>query len=222
MAKPIIVINFKTYASAIGKKAEKLAKICEKIAKEKKADIRVAVQAADLYRASSKVSIPIYAEHVDAIEPGRNTGYILPEDVKEEGAIGSLLNHSEHKISTQKILKTLDVAKNTKLKFIICAATVARGEKISKLKAIKENKKVEFIAIEPSKLIGGKISVSTANPKLIKDAVSKIKKPVLVGAGVHTKEDLQIAIKLGAKGVLLASGVTKAKNPEKILREMLS
>jgi len=222
MAKPIIVINFKTYASATGKKAEKLALICEKIAKEKKVDIRIAVQVADLYRVSSKVKIPVYAEHVDDIEPGRNTGFILPEDVKDEGAIGSLLNHSEHKISDKKILETLKVASNTKLKFIICAATVLRGEKISKLKAVKENKKVEFIAIEPSKLIGGKISVSTANPKLIKDAVAKIKKPVLVGAGVHTKQDLEIALKLGAKGVLLASGVTKAKNPEKILREMLS
>ena len=44
--------------------------------------------------------------------------------------------------------------------------------------------------------------------------------PVLCGAGIRTKEDVQKALLLGVKGVMLASSVTEAKDPEKVLREL--
>ena len=44
---------------------------------------------------------------------------------------------------------------------------------------------------------------------------------VLCGAGVHSKQDLGQALILGAKGVLIGHAVPKARNPAKLLREML-
>jgi triosephosphate isomerase len=41
----------------------------------------------------------------------------------------------------------------------------------------------------------------------------------LCGAGVKTGEDVAMALKLGSEGILVASGVVKAKYPESILRE---
>ncbi len=84
----------------------------------------------------------------------------------------------------------------------------------------------DFITIEPPELIGGDISVSKANPEIIKKSVDIVRKispkaMVLCGAGIKTKEDVEKAIQLGAKGVLVASGVVKIKNLEETMEELL-
>ena len=45
---------------------------------------------------------------------------------------------------------------------------------------------------------------------------------VLTGAGIQTGECVRTAIDLGTDGVLLASGVVKAKDPEAVLRDLVS
>jgi len=42
----------------------------------------------------------------------------------------------------------------------------------------------------------------------------------LCGAGIVTGEDVAAAVKLGAKGVLVASGIVKAKNWIKVIEEL--
>ena len=44
--------------------------------------------------------------------------------------------------------------------------------------------------------------------------------PVLTGAGITHGEDAAAAIRLGTVGVLVASAVMKAKDPEQKLREL--
>ncbi len=212
--KPVIIVNFKTYANATGEAAVALAKICERVAAKRDADIRVAVQAADIYRVAKAVNIPVYAEHVDAIDPGRHTGYILPEDVKDAGAVGTILNHSEHPLDMETLARTIKDCNEAGLKFIICAPTAERGSIVAQFLP-------EFVAVEPPELIGGEVSVCEAEPELIKDAVEKIPAPLLVGAGIRDGDDVQAAMDLGAKGVLLASGVATADDPEDVLDDLL-
>ena len=45
--------------------------------------------------------------------------------------------------------------------------------------------------------------------------------PVLCGAGIHTGEDVKKSRELGAKGILVASGVVKAKDQRKALKELI-
>ena len=45
---------------------------------------------------------------------------------------------------------------------------------------------------------------------------------ILCGAGVKNGQDVATAISLGAEGVLLASGVTKANDPESVLSDLVS
>jgi len=45
---------------------------------------------------------------------------------------------------------------------------------------------------------------------------------VLTGAGISTGECVRIALDLGTDGVLLASGVVKAKDPALVLRDLVS
>lgn len=211
---PIIIVNFKTYRSATGERAVSLAKKCEKVSLETKANIAIAVSVPDIYHISKAVSIPVLSEHIDDIEYDSHTGGILAEDVKENGAIGTLLNHSEKRIATDVIERSIKRAKEAGLITVVCAENAGEGKKISSFEP-------DFIAVEPPELIGGEVSVSTAQPELIKESVEKIGRNVLVGAGVKTAEDVKKALELGAAGVLVASGVTKADDPEKALKELV-
>lgn len=212
--RPLYIINFKTYPEGSGKNALKLAKSCDRIAKKKKASIIVCLQPADIC-ISNKIKIPVFAQHIDPVEQGQTTGYVVAEDVKSDGAVGTLLNHSEHKLPFLKLKKAVEICRKNKLKIVICASTPAEAFKVSKLKP-------DYIAVEPPALIGGKISVSESKPEVITKTTKLIKKiPILCGAGVHKRDDVVKAVKLGAKGILVASGVVKAKNPEKVLEDLI-
>ncbi|MEK6934990.1 MAG: triose-phosphate isomerase, partial [Nanoarchaeota archaeon] len=110
--------------------------------------------------------------------------------------------------------QTIQRCKKLKLKTIVFAKNTKEALKISKLKPT-------YIALEPPELIAGKISISKADPNLIKKTIQKVKTNILVGAGIHNKKDVKIAKKLGAKGVIVSSAITKSKNPKKIIKELL-
>lgn len=216
MSLPFILTNFKAYESAIGQKAVDLAKIHEYVAKETGKKFAVAVQSADVFRVSSQVNIPVFAQHIDPVSFGSKTGWCLPEGIKEAGAVGVILNHSEHRFSDKEILGTaIQRAKEVGLIACVCAETAEEGAEIM------ENFSPDFVAVEPPDLIGGDISVSTAEPELISNSVKQIGEgKVLVGAGVKNGEDVKIAIELGSVGVLLASGVTNASTPKSVLKDL--
>jgi len=44
--------------------------------------------------------------------------------------------------------------------------------------------------------------------------------PVLVGAGIHQAKDVEVSLKMGARGILVASDVVKAEDPRKELLEL--
>jgi len=212
----MIIVNFKTYESAVGENAVALAKIHEVVAEETGAAIAVAVNALDLERVIAAVKIPVFAQHVDAAEFGSFTGGIVPELVKKMGAAGTLLNHSEKRLG-ENLAKSVEAAKAAGLQIVVCAEDDNEAEKIA------ADLKPDFVAVEPPELIGGDISVTSANPEVVKNSVAKVgKTPLLVGAGVKNGTDVKTALELGAKGVLLASGVTKADDPAAVLRDLAS
>ncbi|MBS1266872.1 MAG: Triosephosphate isomerase [Candidatus Woesearchaeota archaeon] len=216
--KPILVINFKTYKNTIGEKGVKLARICEEVAKKTNSKIIVTVQEVEIRNISSNVNIPVYSEHIDATRFGAYTGHNLPEALKQNGAAGTLINHSEDRSKLKHIKQALDRAKQVGLKTIACAPSPKIASKIAKFKPV-------YIAIEPPELIGGEKSVSSAKPKIITKTIKKVNQvnpvPVLCGAGVKNKKDVAKSIELGAAGVLVASHVVKAKDPEKVLRNLV-
>lgn len=217
MRLPLILTNFKTYQTASGKAALELANIHAKIAQETGQNITVAVQAFDLANIAQNTKIPVFAQHLDPAEYGSFTGWNLAESAKEAGAYGTILNHSEHRISFEILEKSIQRAKSVGLKTVVCAETAEEA------KEIMDKFSPDLVAVEPPELIGGDISVSTANPEIISNSVKLIGKgKVLVGAGIKNGEDVRIAIELGAVGVLLASGITKAEDPEAVLRDLCS
>jgi len=204
------IINFKTYSQATGKNALKLAKAIEKTGK----NIIVGVQATDISEISKKTGLKVYAQHVEHFSQGRNTGFVLPEAVKASGAAGVFLNHSEHKIKFEDIKKTIERCRKLKLRTAVFAPNLKEAKKIEKLNP-------DYLVIEPPELVAGKVSVAKAKPELIKKISQSLKIKFIVGAGIRTKEDVRIAMKLGASGIAVSSAVTKAKNPAKILKELI-
>ncbi len=210
--KPLILINFKTYPAGTGNRADKIAEYCEIV--NGKAQLAVAVQALDLFRIASTVKIPVFAQHMDTIGYGSNTGWVLPENVKESGAAGTLINHSEHRLDRKAIGETVKRAKEAGLISVVCARDAQEGAELAGFGP-------DYIAVEPPELIGDpKLSVSSARPGLIKESVEKIKCNVLVGAGVKSTEDVRVALSFGAKGVLVASDVMKAEDPLQALKKL--
>lgn len=214
--KPILLINFKTYEEGTWEKALKIAKAAEKLANED-VEIVLAVQPVDIGKISGNIRIPVFSQHVDPIVYGSHTGWILPESVKSAGAAGTLLNHSERQISFERLKESVDRCKEIGLRTVVCAATPEKVKEVASLKP-------DYIAIEPPELIGGDISVSKAKPEIITESIEKSEPfgiPVLCGAGVKNREDVSKAKELGAKGILVASGVVKAGDPEEAIRDLL-
>ncbi len=221
MRTPILFINFKTYEAGTGSKALELALLAEKIAKTKKASIALVVQATDIRLIAGRVSLPVFAQHVDPIEFGSNTGRILPEAVVEAGAVGTVLNHAENKRDDEFLKKAIARAKSVGLKVMVCAEDVNRAKRIASFEV-----KPDFIAVEPPELIGGTVSVSTARPELISDAVREIHSiadiPVITGAGIKNSADVMRAIELGTVGVFVASGIVKSADKEKAILGLIA
>lgn len=211
----MIFVNFKTYKEGTGEKAVKLAKICQEAAKESGVEIIAVVQVADIFRVASKISLPVWTQHVDDIAFGPNTGQVLPETVLAAGARGTILNHSEKKLPIQVIGSTIARCQNLGLKTLVCAESVEEAKEVVEFQP-------DFLAYEPPEFIGSRTtSVSTAKPEIIKDFVKEIKNiPILVGAGVHSQEDVRIAIKLGTVGILVATDVVLAKDPKQELLDL--
>ncbi|MBI2971732.1 MAG: triose-phosphate isomerase [Candidatus Aenigmarchaeota archaeon] len=209
----MIIVNFKTYREATGSNAVRLAEICEQVAKKTGAGITVAAQAADVRSVADFVSIPVFAQHIDAVDYGAHTGATLAEALHEAGASGSLINHSEQRLELRQVDACVKKLKSLGMTSVACAANDEEGMNIARFGP-------DYIAVEPPELIGGAVSVSTAKPELISNSVKKIRCNVLVGAGIKNGNDVAIAKKLGARGILVASGIVKAASPERALTEL--
>ena len=160
---PVIIVNYKTYGPSIGRKALDLTKKIEEISEENWA---VAPQTADLRMVSEETDIPVLSQHIDPIEPGSNTGHVLLETMIDSGIKGTLINHSEKRLKLSEIEKIVNRCKENDISTIICAnnpevaaAAAAHGP--------------DFVAYEPPELIGGDISVSSAKPEVVEEAVKK-------------------------------------------------
>jgi triosephosphate isomerase len=217
---PVIVLNEKAYNESAGAHGLRLAQICAHIAAEQDASIVICPQQVELAKIVAAVSIPCFAQHVDAVEPGSHTGFVTLESVKQAGAAGTLVNHSEHRLKIADIAFVVSKAASLDLLTIVCTNNIAVSAAVAELKPYA-------VAVEPPELIGTGRSVSKVDPAIVEDTVKAVKRidehcVVLCGAGVTNGEDVRAAIELGADGVLLASGVVKAQDPRAVLIDLAS
>ena len=208
MSESLVVVNFKTYETAHGSSAEDLARTMAGI--ETPARLVAAVSAFDLEAVvEAAPGLEVWCQHLDPVGFGSNTGWLHPLTAIERGASGTLINHAEHKVSLEHVAMLLEQVPEG---FSICACA-ANIEEARALSALEPT----FVAVEPPELIGGDVSVTSADPEIVSGTAKVVKDVcasvgVLCGAGVKTGDDVKVAIQLGASGVLLASGVTMSED----------
>ena len=217
MDAPLIVVNFKTYSTALAEHAETLGKLMADV--ETNARMVAVTSAFDLSSVSAISGLEVWTQHLDPVGQGSNTGWLEPQTAIARGASGTIINHAEHKVSIDHVRDLMAMLPDD-FPICACAADVAEARALAELGPT-------FIAVEPPELIGGDISVTTADPAIVSDTVAAVKEVnpnvrVLCGAGVKNGQDVATAISLGAEGVLLASGVTKANDIPGVLRDLVS
>jgi triosephosphate isomerase len=215
---PVIVVNYKVYNESVAEQGLDLSKLCDEVAKQTGASIVVCPPSTELFSAAKTIKIPVWGQAADAVEPGGKTGHITLEMLKAAGAVGILINHSERRLQIADIEWLVSRAKKLGLETCVCTNNPAVSQACAALGP-------DFVAVEPPELIGGDISVTSANPAVVSSSVEVVRKvnpqvKVLCGAGVKNGMDVRKAIELGAQGVLLASGVVKAKDRKATLLDL--
>lgn len=220
LGTPLFLLNLKTYPSALGPRALRLGRKLERYAQRFGVAAAIAPASPDLAWLARELNLPVLAQHVDPGPAGAATGWVRAEAVASAGAMGSLLNHSEHPLPFATVRATLRDLRKWALVDVVCAATPAAVRRLAPLRP-------SYLAIEPPELIGGDRSVSAARPEVITETVRLVRRispstRVLCGAGVHDREDVRRALELGSEGVLVASAVALDPHPERAIRELLA
>ncbi|MBM3905119.1 MAG: triose-phosphate isomerase [Thaumarchaeota archaeon] len=210
----MFIINYKNYDEIAGVKSAKLASVADKISKKFKVKIAIAPPH---HLLGVKYSGPILAQHTDNVKVGNTTGFVIPELLKKSKIAGSLINHSEHRIPPKNIEELVNRFRELGLVSVVCVQDAKEAARYAKLNP-------DYIAIEPPELIGSGKAVSTEQPELITKSVQAVNNAknstkLLCGAGIVSGQDVRKAIELGSSGILVASGIVKAKNWSAIVEE---
>ncbi len=225
--RPRIVVNAKVYPQVQGHdQVLALARACQRAADDAGTLIGLAPPQVELAALAWAVRdggldrVTVFAQHTDPLPPGSGTGWTTAEAVHAAGAVGSLLNHAEHKVPHDQVAATVERLHDLGLESLVCADGMEETEALAPLKPT-------YLAVEPPELIGGDVSVTNADPGIVSDAAARVAKAssktlTLCGAGVKTARDVATALELGAHGVLLASGVVKHEDPLAALVDLCS
>jgi triosephosphate isomerase (TIM) len=213
----MIIVNFKTYQEVSGVRAVNLARIIAEVTSETGKEIIACPQMTDLIAVHQILPTATWAQHADFQETGKSTGWVTPEALKESGANGILLNHSEHRLPVEVLKGTINRCRMLGLTTLVFAANIDEALEYMVYKPT-------IIGYEPPELIASETtSVARAKPDIISSVVAAVAPvPVVVGAGVKDHSDVKVSIQLGAKGVALASAITLSADPKKVLMDLAS
>lgn len=213
----MILLNFKLYPETFGDEAINLSAIAKQVMENTGVKIIPVLSALDAVRVKEKLNIDVYLQHVDVYSQGPHTGYISALAAKSLGIKGALINHSEHRLklgTLKQILKSWPADFDS----VLCL------QSYHQLLRWALKLRVKYYAYEPKEFIGNpNLSVASARPEQINNFVKTLSpKPILVGAGIHSREDVSTSLKLGASGILVSSSVIKSVDPKKELMALAS
>jgi triosephosphate isomerase len=203
-----------------GEKTIELAKSAEKVSIDLGVELIVAPPQPSLWAVVKAIDIPVICQHLEDADVGSSTGYFVPEIARSYGSIGSLINHSEHRIDIKSISNLVRRLKSLKMTSIVCARTPAEVAEVAKFDP-------DFVAIEPPELIGSGKAISKEAPQIISSSLTAVNDNsdlarMICGAGIVDKSDVTKALELGASGILVASGIIKSEAWEEKISELAS
>ncbi len=215
---PFFEIGPKAYL--YGKALLKLAQHADKLSQKFNVRIIITPQCVDIPMLVRETEhILVFAQHMDPLKIGRGIGSVLPEAIKEAGAVGTLLNHVEKKLTLAEIERTIQRADEIDLATMVCADNAKEAIEIAKMCP-------NIILVESPNLIeAGKRAINDQlEIKKVNQMIWEINPNILVlhGGGMSTAEDAYNIVKWGAQATGSTSGVILAEDPFKRLEEMIS
>ena len=142
---PFFMVNPKSYL--YGKKLLKLALAADAIAKEKDFDVFFTAPFVDLRMiAENTTNLIVTAQHMDSLKAGRGMGYVVPEALAEAGVKAVFLNHAEHSLKLEELVKVINRAKENDMYTVVCADSVKEAQAIATLKP-------DILLCEPTELM---------------------------------------------------------------------
>lgn len=215
---PLFEIGLKGYL--YGKNALELAKSADRISKKYGVTIIFDPQYVDIPKIAEETdNLYVFAQHMDSVEIGTGIGSILPEALKEAGAVGTLLNHAERRLTLSEISKTIKRADEVGLATVVCADSPREAAAIAYLNP-------NIILAEPPELIGTGKSIGNVQKDFISKTITMVKKinnKIIIcnSAGIRTADDIKGVIRLGAEATGSTSGILRADDPVKKMEEMV-
>ena len=214
---PFFEIGPKAYL--YGQESLDLALAADGLCEEYDVDIIYTPQYVDIRMiADATKRLFVFAQHMDPLRIGRGIGSVLPEAVKAAGAKGVLLNHSEKRMTLGDIRTAISRAGEVGLATLVCADNLAEALAIAQFEP-------DIILAEPPELIGSKDGAvgERSYVKEINDAIRRVdpRISVLHGAGIHGASDVEDIVLLGAQATGCTSGIIKAEDPVRSMREMI-
>ncbi len=202
-----------------GRAVVDLARAADRIAERYRVGIILTPQSVDLAAVAREVRfVRVFAQHMDSIPVGRGIGTVLPEAVREAGAVGVLLNHAEKRLTLSEISRTIRRADEVGLATLVCADTPEEAAAVAHLGP-------NIILAEPPELIGtagagvGGRNYVTKTNEVVRAIDPRIR--VLHGAGISGPKDVSDIVALGAEATGCTSAVVKAKDPAAALEAMI-
>lgn len=212
----MLVINMKNYAEAAGGGAGRMAEAAGRAAARHGVRVAVAPPLHLLHEAAGR-GADVLAQHADDAGAGGTTGSVAPELLARAGVAGSIINHSERRVAEGTVAAVVGRLRALGMASVACAAGAEEAGRLARLGP-------DYVAVEPPELIGTGRSVSSERPGLIREAAEAVAAAggprLLCGAGIASAGDVRAARRLGAAGVLVASGVVRAASWDEAVGEL--
>jgi len=215
---PVFEIGLKGYA--YGAEAVRLAQAADRLCQALSVSVIFDPQYVDIPAVARETRhLLVFAQHMDPVTVGRGAGSVLPEALREAGAVGTLLNHSERRMTLADINRAIRRAREVGLATMVCADSPEEAAAIALLAP-------DIVLAEPPELIATSRSAATEMRGFVERTVVMVGRIdpgiiVMCGAGVQTPDDVAQMMGLGVGGTGSSSGVLKAADPVAKMRAML-
>jgi triosephosphate isomerase len=207
---PVFEIGLKGYA--YGAEAVRLAKAADRLSHDLGVTVIFDPQAVDIPAVARETRhLLVFAQHMDPVTAGRGAGSVLAEALKEAGAVGTMLNHSERRMTLADINLAIRRAREVGLATMVCADSPEEAAAVALLGP-------DIVLAEPPELIATSRSAATEMQWFVERAVEMVGRIdpgiiVMCGAGVQTPDDVARMVGLGVGGTGSSSAILKAADP---------
>ena len=216
---PLFEVGLKGYL--YGADAIRLAREADRASREFGVGVIFDPQLVDIPAiARATTNLLVFAQHMDPVEIGRGAGAVLPEAIRSAGAVGTMLNHSERRMTLADIDRAIGRAREIGLATMVCVDSPEEAAAVAHLAPT-------IVLAEPPELIEGDRSVASGMRGFVERAIDLVGSVdpgiiVMCSAGIRTPDDVVRMVELGAGGTGSTSGILKAPDPIGQMRAMVA